>query len=111
MNMTLVYLALTVLFEAFGTACIQASQQFTRIWPSLGVAVGYALAFWFLSLTLKTLPLAVAYATWSGLGIILATTAGWLLFGQRVDAAALSGMALIACGIAVMHLLSGTSRL
>lgn len=59
------YLALTVLFETFGTACIQASQQFSRFWPSLGVVLGYGISFWFLSQALRLLPLGVVYATWS----------------------------------------------
>lgn len=111
MTSTFVFLALTVAFEVFGTACIQASQQFSRPIPSLGVVVGYGLAFWFLSLALRTLPLGVVYATWSGLGIILVTLAGWLVFGQRIDLPAAAGMVLIGCGIAVMHLFSGTVRL
>ncbi len=110
MNWTAVYLALTVLFEAFGTACIQASQQFTRPLPSLGVIIGYGAAFWFLSLTLRDLPLGVVYATWSGLGIIFACTSGWVLFGQRLDMAALVGIMLITMGILVMHLFSAGQR-
>jgi small multidrug resistance pump len=94
----------TVLCEVFGTACIQASQQFTRPLPSLGVVVGYAAAFWFLSMALKTLPLGIAYATWSGLGILLATSVGWVVFRQPVTPAALLGMACVVFGIAVMHL-------
>jgi small multidrug resistance pump len=106
MGWTAFYLGLTVLFEAFGTACIQASQQFTRPWPTLGVFVGYGAAFWFLSLTLRDLPLGVVYATWSGLGIVMACVSGWWLFGQRLDTAALAGIALVTAGIVVMHLFS-----
>jgi small multidrug resistance pump len=94
---TFAFLVLTVLFETFGTACIQASQQFTRLWPSLGVFVGYGVAFWFLSLTLRTLPLGVVYATWSGLGI--------------VDTPVIFGMVMIVAGIAVMHLSSAPAQL
>lgn len=104
MAWTAFYLCLTVLFEAFGTACIQASQQFTRLWPSIGAVVGYGGAFWFLSLTLRDLPLGVAYATWSGLGILFACATGWFLFGQRLDTYAALGIALVATGIVVMHL-------
>lgn len=110
MNWTAFYLVLAVLFEAFGTACIQASQQFSRIWPSLGVVLGYGGAFWFLSLTLRDLPLGVVYATWSGLGIVFACGSGWILFGQSLDAAAALGIFLIAAGILVMHLFSGGLR-
>ena len=104
MSKLMLYLALTVLFEAFGTACIQASQQFTRLMPSLGVVVGYGLAFWFLSLTLRDLPLGIVYATWSGFGILLATLSGWVVFGQRIDMAGLLGIGLVCTGIVVMHL-------
>ena len=105
------YLVLTVLFETFGTACIQASQQFSRLWPSLGVILGYGLSFWFLSLALKTVPLGVAYATWSGFGIVNITIIGWFVFGQRLDAVGVLGLALVCAGIVVMHLFSGASRL
>ena len=69
MPTAILILVLTVLFRTFGTACIQASQQFTRPLPSLGVVLGYGLSFWFLPLALQTVPLGVAYATWSGFGI------------------------------------------
>jgi small multidrug resistance pump len=108
---TFAFLVLTVLFETFGTACIQASQQFTRLWPSLGVVLGYGVAFWFLSLTLRTLPLGVVYATWSGLGIVLVTTTGYLVFNQRVDTPVIFGMVMIVAGIAVMHLSSSPAQL
>jgi small multidrug resistance pump len=105
------YLILTVVFETFGTACIQASQQFSRLGPSLGVLLGYGLSFWFLSQALRTVPLGVAYATWSGFGIVNITIVGWFVFGQRLDPAGLLGLALVCAGIVVMHLFSGTARL
>lgn len=98
------YLVLTVLFEILGTSCIQASQQFSRPLPSIGVVLGYGISFWFLSLALKTLPLAVVYATWSGMGIVLIAGVGWLIFGQKIDMAAALGLAMIAGGIVVLHL-------
>lgn len=100
---TFFYLFLTVVFEAFGTACIQASHQFTRPLPTLGVILGYGLAFWFLSLTLRDLPLAFVYATWSGFGIILSTLIGWYVFDQRIDTAGLLGIGLVASGVVIMH--------
>jgi small multidrug resistance pump len=108
MAQTYIYLALTVVFEAFGTACIQASQQFTKAWPALGVVVGYGLAFWFLAQALKMLPLGLVYAIWSGLGIVLATTLGWVLFNQRPDLPGLVGVCLVMSGIVVMHLSRAT---
>jgi small multidrug resistance pump len=109
MSSTAFYLALTVGFEVFGTACIQASQQFSRPLPALGVILGYGAAFWFLSLTLKTLPLGVVYATWSGMGIVLVTLVGFVVFGQRPDTPALCGMGLIILGLATIHLFSRAS--
>jgi small multidrug resistance pump len=104
MTSTYLFLALTVLFEAFGTACIQASQQFTRPFASAGVILGYGLAFWFLALTLRTLPLGVAYAIWSGFGVVLATLVGWFIFGQRISPQTAAGLALVIAGIATLHL-------
>jgi small multidrug resistance pump len=97
---------LTVGFEVFATACLQASAQFTRLWPTLGVIAGYGLAFWFLSLTLQKLPLGIVYATWSGAGIVLVTAVGLVVFGQKVDLAALVGMGLVIAGLITMHLFS-----
>ena len=110
MPTAILYLVLTVLFETFGTACIQASQQFTRPWPSLGVVLGYGLSFWFLSLALRTVPLGVAYATWSGFGIVNIAIVGWFVFGQRLDLAGVVGLGLVCAGIVVMHVFSGASR-
>ncbi len=109
MSKTFLYLVLTVGFEVFGTACIQASKQFTVPLPSLGVFVGYGVAFWFLALTLEKLPLGIVYATWSGTGIVLVTAVGYLVFGQKVDIPAVLGMSLIIAGLVTMHLFSTTS--
>jgi small multidrug resistance pump len=111
MAQTILFLSLTIAFEAFGTACLQASQQFTRFWPTCGFVLGYGLAFWFLSLTLRNMPLGVVYATWSGFGIVLSAASGYFLFHQKVDLAAVAGMGMIVAGIAVMHLFSATARL
>lgn len=105
------YLILTVLFETFGTACIQASQQFTRPWPALGVVLGYGISFWFLSQALRSLPLSIVYATWSGFGIINITLVGYFVFGQRLDGPGLAGLALVCAGIVLMHLVSGSARI
>lgn len=103
------YLLIAVLFETFGSTCLQASQQFTRFWPTLGVIVGFGAAFWFFTLVLKVLPLGITYALWSGIGIILISASGWVIFGQRLDPAALLGIALIVAGILVINLFSGAS--
>ena len=99
-------LALAVLAETFGTTALQASQQFTRLWPSILVVLAYAVSFYLLSMTLKVMPVGVVYALWSGLGIILIAIIGFAVFGQRLDLPAVLGLALIICGIAVIHLFS-----
>ena len=102
-------LALAVLAETIGTTALQASQQFSRIGPSIVVVVAYAVSFYLLSMTLRTLPVGVVYALWSGLGIVLIATIGWVVFGQKLDFAAIIGLIMIIGGIAVIHLFSTSS--
>lgn len=102
-------LALAVLAETIGTTALQASQQFTRLGPSLLVVVAYAISFYLLSITLRTMPVGVVYALWSGLGIILIATIGWVVFGQNLDLPAIAGLAMIIGGIAVIHLFSSAA--
>jgi small multidrug resistance pump len=107
---TYLFLLVAVLFETFGSTCLQASNQFTRLWPTLGVIFGFGAAFWFFALVLKSLPLGITYALWSGIGIVLITTSGWLIFGQKLDLPALFGIALIIAGIAVINLFSSAGH-
>ena len=102
-------LAIAILSETVATSALKASAGFTRPGPAALVVVGYGLAFYFLSLTLRTIPLGVAYAVWSGVGIVLITAAGWILYEQKLDAAALAGIALIVAGVLVMNLFSKTA--
>ena len=106
---TYIYLLIVVLFETFGTSCLQASQQLTRFWPSVGIVVGFGGAFWFFMQVLKVIPLGVTYALWSGIGIVLISASGYFVFGQKLDLWAVVGIALIIAGIAVINLLSQTS--
>ena len=106
---TYVFLLIAVLFETFGTSCLQASQQLTRFWPSVGIVVGFGGAFWFFMQVLKVIPLGVTYALWSGIGIVLISTSGYFVFGQKLDAWAVVGIGLIIAGIVVINLLSQTS--
>ena len=103
------YLAIAILSETVATTALKASAGFTRLGPAALVVAGYGLAFYFLSLTLRTIPLGVAYAVWSGVGIVLITTAGWILYEQKLDGAALAGIALIVAGVLVMNLFSKTA--
>ena len=102
-------LALAVLAETIGTTALQASQQFTRLWPSILVVLAYAVSFYLLSMTLKVMPVGVVYALWSGLGIILIAIIGFTVFGQRLDLPAVTGLLMIIGGIAVIHLFSNTT--
>ncbi len=98
-----------IVAEVIATSALKASQGFTRPGPTALVVAGYGLAFWLLSLTLRQIPVGIAYAAWSGLGMVLIALAGWWLYGQRLDAAALAGMALIVAGVLVMNVFSTTS--
>lgn len=98
------YLALAIVAEVLATSALKAAEGFTRPLPSLVVVLGYAIAFYLLSLTLKVVPVGIAYAIWSGVGTGLIALLGWLLFGQALDAAALLGLALIVAGVVVIQL-------
>ena len=104
-----VYLFFAVVAETIGTTALQASQQFTRLGPTIIVVLAYVMAFLLLGLALKYIPVGIAYAIWSGLGIVLIAAIGYLAFDQRLDLPAILGMALILAGILVIHLFSATS--
>ena len=103
------YLAAAIAAETLATSLLKSSEGFTRLWPSLIVVAGYGCAFFFLSLTLRTIPVGVAYAIWSGVGIILVTLIAWLIFGQKIDLPGLIGIGLIVAGVIVLKLFSKTS--
>lgn len=102
-------LAIAIIAEVIATSALKVSEGFTRLIPSLVVVVGYAIAFYGLALTLKTIPVGVAYAIWSGMGIVLVTLIGWFLFDQKLDPAAIIGMVLIIAGVVVMNVFSASS--
>jgi small multidrug resistance pump len=100
------YLSLAIVAEVIATSSLKATENFSRLWPSVLVIVGYALAFYLLTLTLKTIPVGVAYAIWSGVGIVLVAIFSWLYYQQTLDLPAIIGMALIIAGVIVMNLFS-----
>lgn len=103
------FLSVAIIAEVVATSTLKASEGFTKLWPSLIVLLGYAIAFYFLSLTLKAIPVGIAYAVWAGLGIVLISLAGWLIFDQKLDLASILGMALIVTGVVVINVFSKVS--
>lgn len=101
-----VFLGIAIFFETLGTTLLKASDGMTRPAPGIAAFASYALSFWLLSLALRIIPVGVAYAIWAGLGICLIAAIGWVLFGQKLDWAALLGMTLILSGILVINLFS-----
>jgi small multidrug resistance pump len=103
------YLAIAIMAEVVATSFLKTASGFTRIGPTLGVLAGYGIAFFFLSLTLKDIPVGVGYAIWSGVGVTLIALIGWLGFGEKLDPPAIVGMTLIVAGVVVLNLFSKTA--
>jgi small multidrug resistance pump len=108
--MTYIYLAIAIVAEVAATSSLKASEEFTRLIPSVIVIVGYGVAFYFLTLSLRAIPVGITYAIWSGLGIVLVTLVGMFLYKQVPDTPALIGMGLIIAGVVVIHVFSKTVR-
>lgn len=102
-----IWLAVAIVAEVIGTSALRASEGFTRLAPALVVVAGYALAFYCLSMTLKTMPVGIVYAIWSGVGIVLITLVAMVLYRQVPDLAAVAGLSLIVAGVVVLNLFSG----
>ena len=103
------YLGAAILFETIGTTALHASQQFSRLWPSVLVVFAYGASFYLLAIVLKTIPVGVAYAIWSGLGICFIAVIGYVIFGQRLDLPAVIGLGMIIAGIVVIQLFSNNA--
>ncbi|OWQ84778.1 QacE family quaternary ammonium compound efflux SMR transporter [Roseateles aquatilis] len=103
------YLGAAIVLEVVATSFLKASDGFTNLWPSLATVAGYAGSFYLLSLTLKVLPVGVVYALWSGVGIVLTAVVAWIVFKQRLDAAAIVGMAMIVAGVVVLNVFSDST--
>ena len=106
--MSYLFLAIAIIAEVIATSALKASAEFTRLVPSLIVIFGYATAFYFLSLALRTIPVGIAYALWAGIGAVLVALAGAVLYRQIPDLAAIIGMSLIVVGVVVIHVFSNT---
>lgn len=103
------FLAGAIVFEVIATTAMKASDGFSRLTPSLLCVICYAICFYLLAQTLKTIPTGVAYAIWSGVGIILISLIAWLLYGQRLDLPTMIGMGLIIAGVAIINLFSSAN--
>ena len=108
MTKTYLVLLVAIIAEVIATSSLRASDQFTRFWPSVVVVLGYGLAIYLLSVSVRTMPTGIVYAIWSGLGIVLVGIIG-LFMGQKLDLPAIAGMALIIAGIIVINLFSATA--
>ena len=106
--MAYLYLGIAIVAEVIATSALKASEGFTRLGPSLVVLLGYGIAFFFLSLTLRTIPTGIAYAIWSGIGIVLISAVGWVWFKQTLDLPAIIGLGLIILGVVVVQVFSKT---
>lgn len=102
------YLFTAIIAEIFATSMLKYSAEFTKLWPSIGVVVGYSVAFFMLTLTLRSMPIGIAYAIWASMGIVLITIIGWLFLDETLDLPAIIGMALIISGVLVMNLFSNS---
>ena len=106
--MTYLMLLIAIIAEVAATSALKAADGFTKLWPSVIVVVGYATAFYFLSLTVRVIPVGIVYAIWSGVGIALIALVGWLILGQKLDVQAIAGIGLIAAGVMVISLFSAS---
>lgn len=99
-------LACAIALEVLATSLLKASDGMTRLWPTLGAMLGYGVCFWLLSIVMKTVPTGIAYAIWSGVGIVLISLIGLFVFKQKLDLPALLGIGLICAGVVVINVFS-----
>lgn len=99
-------IAIAIVAEVTATTALKASNEFTRLWPSLIVVAGYGVAFYFMTISLRVLPVGIMYAIWSGLGIVLVSIIGWFVYKQTLDVPAMIGMSLIILGVVVINVFS-----
>lgn len=106
LSVAYLHLGIAIVAEVIATSALKASDGFTRLGPSLVTLVGYGIAFYCLALTLRVIPTGIAYAIWSGVGIVLISAVGWVWFRQALDLPALVGMGLIVAGVVVINVFS-----
>ena len=106
---TYIYLATAIVAEVIATSALKSSAGFSKLLPSIVVVAGYGTAFYFLTLTLRTMPIGIVYAVWSGVGVALISVIGWLVFKQSMDLAAIIGITLIVLGVVILNVFSKVS--
>ncbi|MTG97714.1 MULTISPECIES: DMT family transporter [Myroides] len=104
-----VFLIVAIILEVIATSTLKKSENFTKLLPTVITLAGYAGAFYFLSLTLRTIPIGIAYALWSGIGIVLVTITAYFIYKQKLDLAAIIGIAFIIIGVIIIQLFSKSS--
>lgn len=109
--MSYLFLTIAIIAEVIATSALKASQGFSVLIPSIITILGYGVALFFLSLTLKTIPVGIAYAIWSGAGIVLISMVGWIFFKQHLDLAAIIGLGLMLAGIIVINVFSNSTHI
>ena len=110
MNMAYVYLVIAVISEVIATSALHSSKGFTIWQPTVITCIGYLIAIYFLSLTMKTIPMGMTYALWSGAGIVFISSVGWIFFKQHLDTAAMIGMGFILFGIVIINVFSNSTH-
>lgn len=108
MSLSYLYLGIAIVAEVIATSALKASEGFSRLGPSIVTVIGYGVAFFCLSLTLRTIPTGIAYAIWSGVGIVLISAVGWIWMKQALDTPALIGLGLIIAGVLVVNVFSSS---
>lgn len=106
---TYLFLLLSIASEVIATTALKLSDSFTQLWPSVITVMFYIIAFWSLTIPMRTIPTGIIYAVWSGAGIVLISLAGWIIYGQKLDMAALTGIGLIIAGVMVINLFSNST--
>jgi small multidrug resistance pump len=109
MSKAFLFLGIAIVAEVLGTTAMKASEGFTKLVPSIATVLAYGTAFYFLSQVLSTIPVGIAYAIWSGVGIVLISLLGWFVYKQALDAPAVIGMGLIIAGVVVINVFSKAS--
>lgn len=110
MSLKAAYLFLVgaIFFEIIATTLLKVTDEFTRLIPSIAVVIFYSASFYLMSFSLKIINIGVAYALWSGIGVVAVTLAGWVIYKQVLDIYALAGITLIVAGVIILNLFSST---